>query len=372
MAAERRLRLLMTADPVGGVWTYALELLRAFGQDADILLASMGAPLGADQQAEIEALPHVTLHTGRWRLEWMEDPWDDVRQAGEWLLALARAFRPDLVHLNGYAHGALPWEAPVLMVAHSCVFSRWQAVKGERAPARWERYRRAVQAGLRAADLVVAPSAAMRDAIRRHYGVDAGVCWNGRDPARFRPRPKEPLILGAGRLWDEAKNLGALAAVADALPWPVAIAGDRHSPDGRTTPPAPPAVRQLGRLASSELAGWMGRAAIYALPARYEPFGLSPVEAAFSGCALVLGDIPSLREVWGNAARYVPPDDHAALRDTLARLCGAPAERRRLAQAARERAHVRYTAGACAARYRALYAGLVGRPLQTEACLCAS
>ncbi len=32
------------------------------------------------------------------------------------------------------------------------------------------------------------------------------------------------------------------------------------------------------------------------LPARYEPFGLSVLEAALSGCALVLGDIPSLRE----------------------------------------------------------------------------
>jgi hypothetical protein len=36
-----------------------------------------------------------------------------------------------------------------------------------------------------------------------------------------------------------------------------------------------------------------------------------------SGCALVLGDIASLREVWGPAARYVPPEDHEYLRETL-------------------------------------------------------
>jgi hypothetical protein len=58
-------------------------------------------------------------------------------------------------------------------------------------------------------------------------------------------------------------------------------------------------VRCLGPLEASELAGWMHRAAIYALPARYEPFGLSALEAAQAGCALVLGDLSSLREVWG-------------------------------------------------------------------------
>ena len=56
----------------------------------------------------------------------------------------------------------------------------------------------------------------------------------------------------------------------------------------------------------------MGRAAIYALPARYEPFGLSILEAALSGCALVIGDIPSLREIWADAALFVPSDGHDA------------------------------------------------------------
>jgi glycosyltransferase involved in cell wall biosynthesis len=81
----------------------------------------------------------------------------------------------------------------------------------------------------------------------------------------------------------------------------------------------------------------MAEASIYALPARYEPFGLSVLEAALSGCALVLGDIPSLREIWGPAALYVPPDDHAALRTALRRLIDDPAERTGLGAAARSR-----------------------------------
>ncbi len=54
----------------------------------------------------------------------------------------------------------------------------------------------------------------------------------------------------------------------------------------------------VGRLGPEEMREQYARAAIFAHPARYEPFGLSVLEAALSGCALVLGDISSLRELW--------------------------------------------------------------------------
>jgi glycosyltransferase involved in cell wall biosynthesis len=53
------------------------------------------------------------------------------------------------------------------------------------------------------------------------------------------------------------------------------------------------------------------------MPARYEPFGLSVLEAALAGCALVLGDIPSLREVWTDAAFFVPPNAHEPLKKAI-------------------------------------------------------
>ena len=94
--------------------------------------------------------------------------------------------------------------------------------------------------------------------------------------------------------------------------------GDPTHPNG--TRSAPDHVRLLGCLAPAQVAEHLARAAIYCLPARYEPFGLSALEAGMSGCALVLGDIPSLREVWGDAALFVPPDDPDALRVALCRL----------------------------------------------------
>jgi glycosyltransferase involved in cell wall biosynthesis len=110
----------------------------------------------------------------------------------------------------------------------------------------------------------------------------------------------------------------------------------------------------LGRLGSDALAGWYARAAIYALPARYEPFGLSALEAAHSGCALVLGDIPSLREIWGDAAVFVPPEDCPALENAIRGLIDDPERRQSMADAARERAS-RYTPARMAEQYLAAY-----------------
>ena len=50
-----------------------------------------------------------------------------------------------------------------------------------------------------------------------------------RSSERERER-KQPFALSMGRLWDEAKNMEALAAVARDLPWPVEVAGDAPAP----------------------------------------------------------------------------------------------------------------------------------------------
>lgn len=353
----------MTTDTVGGVWQYSLELARQLVAHGDeVVLAALGGEPDDAQRREAAAIAGMTLHTSGYRLAWMCAPWDDVARAGDWLLRIARRVRPDVVHLNDYSHGGLPWDAPVLMVAHSCVLSWWQAVHGTAPPASWNHYADHVRSGLQASQRVVAPTRAMLDATVRHYGplADTQVIHNGRSaPAaatvRHQAVEREPLVLAAGRVWDAAKNLAALARVAPRLDWPVCIAGDEHGPDGGRVQLA--GVRMLGRLSSSQLAPWFTRASIYALPARYEPFGLSALEAALSGCALVLGDIPSLREVWGDAALFVAPGDDAALEQALQTLIHDPPLRDEYAQRARHRAR-RYSPDAMCEAYRACYAEL--------------
>jgi glycosyltransferase involved in cell wall biosynthesis len=355
-------RVLMTTDTVGGVWNYALELCRNLSDSGvEILLATMGRSPRPEQREAARRIEGVSLRESTFALEWMDDPWTDVARAAEWLWDLEQDFQPDVVHLNGYAHGTVPWTAPTLMVGHSCVLSWWQAVKGEEAPARWDPYREAVSHGLRAADRVVAPTAWMADELVRLYGLTRrpDVISNGRDPGRYRANEvKEPFVLGVGRLWDEAKNLQALGAIAADLPWRVRLVGDARSPDGAVR--SFPGVEAAGYVAEEAVAELMARAALYVMPAKYEPFGLSILEAGLSGCALVLGDIPTLREIWDDAAVYVPPEDTSALRARCIELMHDQAKRARLGEKARRRA-AQFTARKMSEACLSHYADLIER-----------
>ncbi len=349
------LRVLMSTDTVGGVWSYAIELARGLcEQGARVDLAALGTRPSAGQTAAAAAIPGLALHARVCRLEWMADPWEELAAAGDWLLDLAHRVRPHIVHLNHYCHGHLPWPAPVLMVAHSCVYSWHRWVRQRQPAAGWRRYRREVRLGLQAADLVVAPTRAMLADARHFYGPfrQAVVVANGRRPQDFPPAPKQPRIVCAGRLWDEGKNVMALAEVAAELPWPIEIIGDPQHPSGGRALFAN--VLLPGPLPQAQLARRLAEAAIYALPARYEPFGLSALEAGLAGCALVLGDIPSLREVWGDAALFVPPHDHRSLAATLQRLIGDAELRRHYGTRARARAR-QFTAERMVRAYRRLY-----------------
>jgi glycogen synthase len=345
----------MTADTVGGVWTYALELADALApHGVEVELATMGRRPTAGQRRELARSAVAGLHERTYALEWMDDPWPDVDRAAGWLLEVEAAVAPDVVHLNGYVHAASPWRAPTVVVAHSCVLSWWRAVHGVDAPPRWDTYRRRVAAGLAAAGTVVAPTAAMLGALRACHGAVEGVVVpNGRRPQPPPRVAREPLVLAAGRLWDEAKNVAALDRVAGAVGAPVAIAGAAEHPEGgRSWRPA--GARLLGSLPPAELRTWMGRAAVFAAPARYEPFGLAALEAGLAGCALVLGDIPSQREVWDDAATFVDPGDDAALAAALRSLLGDDRRHTTLAERAAARAAT-FTPERTAAGYLDVY-----------------
>ncbi len=341
----------MTTDSTEGLWTYTLELSRAlisFG--IHVTLATMGEPRSTLQRCESDRVSGLEVFEQPFRLEWMpDDPWSDVVAAAEWLRELDMRVQPTLVHLNHFCHAGIGWSAPTLVVAHSCMLCWWDAVKGERAPAEWTRYRHEVEAGLRSASLIVAPTAAARQALEQYYAPvrNARIIPSGRDGRWFRRVEKQPIIVTIGELDDEAKNLRALADVAGMLPWPIEL---------------------LGALDSDGLRDALGRASIFALPAKDAPFATPVLDAALSGCALVLGDIASLRETWQDAALFVPPDDRAALAEALASLIASPARRQQLGQAARARA-LEFSASRMATGYLSAYCTLMA---QRQATLLAS
>lgn len=347
------MKILMTTDTVGGVWTYCLQLAEALQPyGINICLAAKGE-VTPDQSAAAQSVKNVSVLARDFKLEWMENPWDEVEAAGQWLQSVAETYQPDLIHLNDYCHAALRWRAPTLVVGHSCVFSWMVAVRGAEPGPEWARYRQEVRRGLQAADLVVAPTRQMLSALEYFYGAVPArqVVYNGREPGRFFTGTKQPFVFSAGRFWDEGKNIRTLAAVAPDLRWPVRVAGLRH-PDGADG--QVDNVEWLGALSAQQMVSVYSEASIYALPALYEPFGLTALEAAMSGCALVLGDIPSLRELWGDAACYVTPRDAAGLSAAINRLIDDEDFRTRLADRALARGN-KLTAERMAAAYVECY-----------------
>ena len=354
--ATTPLRLLMTTDAVGGVWQYSIDLASELSKRGfTILLASMGPRPSEVQCDQVSRIPSVQLGVGDFALEWMPSPWKDVDSAAEWLLGLTDEFNPDLIHLNGYAHAALPWRRPVITVAHSCVCSWCRAVRDEPAGAEWTEYKRRVLAGLLASTAVVAPSRSMSESLRREYALSetqVRVIHNfGRMLSR-EPVPKEPFYLASGRLWDPAKNLSILEEIAPLLPWPIRLAGSHQDPENKLRSIS--SLVHLGVLPHSELIKEMQRAAIFVHPALYEPFGLAVLEAASAGCCLVLADIPSLRELWDGAALFLNPREAEHWAVELADLAKQTDRRMDFGRAAFERAQ-NYRAEKSVQQYVNLY-----------------
>lgn len=354
MNARADMRILMTTDTVGGVWTYSCALASALvAAGADVHLVTMG-PRARSYQRTMLRDHRVGLIETDLALEWQDPEGCDIANARRVLSRLEGELGPDLVHLNSFREATFDWRAPTLVVAHSCVNSWGLACHdmdwlGE---PRWRNYTEAVAAGLSKTQAWVSPSRAFHDVIEELYqpGTHGSVIWNGIAPQAPGTR-KQSFIFAAGRLWDRAKNIAALAEAAQGLRWPLLVAGPA---DGSTAS----GVTSLGELPHRALRARLQRAAIFASPALYEPFGLSVLEAAASGCALVLSDIPTLRELWSGAAVFVDPCDTAALRRALADLSTDHSRRAELQHAAYERS-LDYSLARMTGAYLRLYQELL-------------
>lgn len=345
-AAPKTLKILMTADCVGGVWRYSVDLARGLVEHgAEVLLATLGPRPSREQRDELLEVAGITLVESDFALEWMPNPWRDIDASGKWLLDLQSEFHPGLVHLNGYAHASMAWQSPVIVVAHSCVYSWWRAVHGCAPGPEWSEYKRRVTAGLAQSDVVVAPSAYMARAVETEYNVPAEkirVIHNFSRAPEWAGVTRQPFFLAAGRMWDAAKNLALLDTIAPKLKWEIRVAGsDRGAP-----------------MPHAELLSEMTRCRAFLHPALYEPFGLSVLEAARAGCCLVLSDIPSLNELWQGSALFIDPRDPEEWIFELNRLCDHPERLDELGTRAFQHAR-NYSTPASIGSYWRLYSSLL-------------
>jgi glycogen synthase len=366
---NRVMHVLITADTVGGVWNYTRELVTELARrDIQVTLVSFGGVPAAAQSAWLDGLAGVRYLPTAYRLEWMQDAQRDLGESARYLCNVIRDSKPDLLHLSQFCYGVLHVNLPKIVVAHSDVVSWHWAVHGAPPSGRWaEWYRGVVEAGLAGASLVVAPSRWMLQSIEGRYGwqKNSRVIYNGRTPAWFDPMArKENYAASAGRLWDEGKQSHLLMEV-ERPPLPIRVAGAAElagaSARGESTGAPGADVQFVGELSEDAMRELLSRAAIYIATSKYEPFGLAPLEAALSRCALVVNDIPSLRELWDDAALYFRRNDAASLGEALALLAADPELCRSYASRAYARACRLYPAERMVYEYVQAYTVLLGR-----------
>jgi glycosyltransferase involved in cell wall biosynthesis len=319
------MRILITTDTIGGVWTFTRELTAGLLEaGCEIVLFSLGRLPNQQQQKWIDDT------RWRWRghfhsiaceasLEWMQNNESSYTQPAQSLMRLVDEFSIDLLHCNQFCFGALPIDLPKVITAHSDVLSWASACQADKLDdSEWlRRYRSLVSNGLAQAQAIVAPTHWMLGALGENFDLpeDRRVIANGRSLCGSPQRFRKLQAITAGRLWDEAKDICVLGKISS--PIPLLIAGDT-SCDGVTAPSALGTVRILGPLAEDALLDLFHQSELYICTSRYEPFGLAPLEAALCGCAILANDIPSLREVWKDGALYF--NDATSLSELLCTL----------------------------------------------------
>ncbi len=365
------MHVLVTADTLSGVWTYTRELVTGLvTRGMRVTLVSFGEVPLPHQTSWMENLYGLEYRPTAFRLDWMEEGEFDLEESSSYLCDLVRELKPDVLHLNQLGYGSLPVDVPRVVVAHGDMISWWKTVHGHEPKAsRWLRwYRDVVTRGVSQASILVAPSVWMLETIRDCYtqARREAVIYNGRNPILFNPYlTKEESVLAVGRLWDAGKQVSLLTQ--HEHPLPVCIVGA----DSPVPPPQVPIradvklaldttkIALKGPQTEAQLRSLYSKAAIYAATSRYEPFSMSALEAALSRCAIVANDIPSMRELWGDAALYFRANDASSLATVIQRL----SEHRDLCQGYGNRAYQRarecFTAHRMIDQYLRLYEGLM-------------
>jgi glycosyltransferase involved in cell wall biosynthesis len=246
------------------------------------------------------------------------------------LASYARAARrasrgADLVH----AHW-LPSALPALVTGKPFVVQLWGTDVALARRGRW-----LARLLLRRARLVLAPSEALAAEAKMLGAPEIRVVPSGVElPEAVAPPADPPHVLYVGRLSEE-KGTRELAAATEGLPR--VIVGD--GPLRALVPDA------LGFVPPSEVGAHYERAAVVVCPSHREGYGVAAREAMAYGRPVVASAVGGLVDAVedGVTGLLVPAGDVEALRAALERLLEDPELRRRLGDAARERARERWS-----------------------------
>ena len=349
------MHILVTADTLSGAWTYTRELVTGLVTTGlRVTLVSFGEIPLPEQTAWMDSLHGLAYHPTAFRLEWMQEAEEDLADSSNFLAALVRELRPDVLHLNQFCYGNLPVDVPRVVMAHGDLITWTQAVQGHSPrPTRWLKwYRDTVARGIAGADALIAPTNWMLSTLRATYARPRreAVIYPGRNPIFFNPYVnKEDTVLAVGRLIDAGKQVCLLTQ--HTHPLSVCIVGAEQALPAHRIPiradvkvaNEKTSVAICGPQTEAQLRALYSRASIYAATPRYEPLSMPVLEAAFSRCAIVANDIPAFREMWGDSALYFRTNDGASLAESIRTLNADREMCRAYAGLAYTRARERFT-----------------------------
>jgi glycosyltransferase involved in cell wall biosynthesis len=216
------------------------------------------------------------------------------------------------------------------------------------------------------ADLVLTPSAATAEEVRRDYKVERpGVLPNvtgGLDISPAEESGEEPgffLFVGRLRIRKGVEVLlEALRALRDRYPEiRLLIAGDgehRAALERRAGElELGAAIRFLGRCDAARVRGLLRGARALVVPSIYEGMPLVVLEAMEAGVPVIASAVSGIPEVVedGGTGWLVPPEDPEALTDALAEALADPAEALRRGSAGRRRVDERFRPAHAAAAW---------------------
>ena len=332
--AQQLVRALPRADPSARYTAWYLHARgilrpRRFFADVDgVNFDEVATPFPA------RAFEPLSSRAGVPRLEWFCD--FDV--------LLATNFLPPATRSRG-----------VVLVVHDLAFR----LLPETAPHMDDRWRRRFAGWLSSAARVIVPSASAREDLIELYAMDpelVDAVHHGVDADAFRPAPDSEVervrrvhgisgryVLFVGGL-EPRKNLVALVRAFGSLSADASLvlAGGhvRWYPDAAADVDAavaslPAATRdrviRTGYVSDADKLALLTGATAFALPSRYEGFGMPVLEAMASGTPVLTSTVSSLPEVAADAAILVDPDDLAAMAEGMEELLVDDALRTRLA-----------------------------------------
>jgi glycogen synthase len=372
---------------VGGLGRHVHALATALGDAGHDVVVVSRHPAGTDAETHPTAIERVD---GVRVLRVAEDPphLEFVRDLVAWTLGLGHAmlratagllrdWTPEVVHAHDWlvAHAAIALAdltgAPLVATIHATEAGRhggWlsQPLNQQVHSVEWWLARRA--------DTVVTCSQAMRTEVSGLFDLDPddiAVVHNGIDPTGWagRAAPERdgpPRLVYVGRLeWEKGVHdlVAALPAIRRGHPGTrLLVAGTGSCSDWLAERARVARVRRavqlLGHVDDATLRDLLAGADAAVLPSRYEPFGITALEAAAAGAPLVASRAGGLGEVVvdGVTGLSFAPGDVPGLAAAVIRCLDDPVAARARADAALRRLDTDFAWPSIAAETAAIHA----------------